>query len=78
MGFPLRPAKKAVKPMFLLQEVMLAQMYAEERLEKSARAYLVEQAVQAARARRAKVALKARLGRTLVSVGQRLEMAGTA
>lgn len=64
--------------MLLLQEELLAPMYVEERLRKAAYGYLVEQAEQAGRARRAKVALTARLGRTLISVGQRLEMAGAA
>lgn len=78
MGSPLRPARKAVKPMLVLQQVMLTQMYVEERLRMAAREDLVRQAEQAARAERGKVALRARLGRTLVTVGQRLEMAGAA
>jgi hypothetical protein len=64
--------------MLVLQQMMLTQMYVEERLKKAAHEDLVRQAEQAARAERGKVALKARLGRTLVSVGQRLETAGAA
>ena len=62
----------------VLQHEMLTQMYVEERLKKAAHDQLVKQAEQAARSQREKVALKARLGRTLVSVGQRLETAGAA
>ncbi len=62
--------------MFEMQQMMLAQMYVEERVRMAAHRDLVRQAEQAARARRGKVALTVRLGRTLVSVGQRLEMAG--
>jgi hypothetical protein len=64
--------------MLALQQVMLTQMYVEERLRMAAREDLLRQAEQAARAERRKVALRARLGRTLVTVGQRLETAGAA
>jgi hypothetical protein len=64
--------------MMVLQQVMLTQMYVEERLRMAAREELVRQAEQAARTTRGKVALTARLGRTLVTVGQRLETAGAA
>ncbi len=76
VGFPLRPAKKAVKPMSELQHMMLPQMYVEERLAKAAHERLLREAERVRRARpMVRVALKARLGRTLVSVGQRLEAA---
>jgi hypothetical protein len=64
--------------MLMLQQMMLTQMYVEERLRMAAREDLVRQAEQAARTERGKIALRARLGRTLVTVGQRLEMAGAA
>jgi hypothetical protein len=64
--------------MMVLQQEMLTRMYVEERLRMAAREHLLRQAEQAGRAERGKVALKARLGRTLVSVGQRLETAGAA
>ncbi|MGI8855956.1 MAG: hypothetical protein ACR2JW_09405 [Thermomicrobiales bacterium] len=67
-----------MKTMLVLQQMMLTQMYVEERLAMAAREHLVQQAEQAAREARRKIALKARLGRTLVSVGQRLETAGAA
>lgn len=76
MGFPLRPAKKAVNTMFNLQHVALAQMYVEERVKQAEREHLLQEAERAQRSQRAKVALKARVGRTLVTVGQRLEAAG--
>lgn len=78
MGFPLRPAKKAVIEMFNLQHVALAQMYIEERMKQAEREHMIQEAERAQRSQRAKVALKARVGRTLVTVGQRLEAAGAA
>lgn len=78
MGSLPRPAEKAVTAMFTLHQFTIAQMYVEERVAKAAQDHLVEQAMKARRATRTKVALKARLGRTLVSVGQRLETAGAA
>ena len=69
---------KAVKAMLTLQDERLAQMYVEERVEQAAREHLVHEAEQARQAQRTKVALKARVGRTLVTVGQRLEAAGAA
>lgn len=53
-------------------------MYVEERLDDAARERMLREVERARRSQRPKVALKARLGRTLVSVGQRLEMAGAA
>jgi len=44
----------------------------------AAKAQLVREATQARRTRRAKLALTARVGRTLVAVGQRLEAVGAA
>ena len=67
-----------MKAMLSLQHVALAQMYIEERLEQAEREHLLQEAERVQRAQRAKVALKARVGRTLVTVGQRLEAAGTA
>ena len=78
MGFPLRPATKAVNTMFSLQHMALAQMYVQERIEQAEREHLLQEAERARRAQRATVALKARVGRTLVTVGQRLEAAGAA
>jgi hypothetical protein len=69
---------KAVKAMLTLPEVLLAQMYVEERVKQAAREQLLQEAERAQRAQRSKVALKARVGRTLVTVGQRLEAAGAA
>jgi hypothetical protein len=69
---------KAVKAMLPLQDVVLAQMYVEERIAQAAREYMLQEAERAQRAQRTKVALKARVGRTLVTVGQRLEAAGAA
>ncbi len=62
--------------MLTLQHVALAQMYIEERLERAEREHLLQEAERVQRSQRAKVALKARVGRTLVTVGQRLEAAG--
>ena len=53
-------------------------MSIEERLKKVAYKDLVRQAEQVTRAQSGKVTLTARLGRTLVSVGQRLETGGIA
>ncbi len=64
--------------MLSLQDVVLAQMYVEERIAQAAREHMLQEAEGAQRAQRAKVALKARVGRTLVTVGQRLEAAGAA
>jgi len=64
--------------MLSLQDVVLAQMYVEERIAQAAREQLLQEAEGAQRAQRAKIALKARVGRTLVIVGQRLEAAGAA
>lgn len=61
-----------------LHQEMLTQMYVEERLDDAARERMLREVERARRSQRPKVALKARLGRTLVSVGQRLEMAGAA
>ena len=57
---------------------MLTRMYVEERLEVAARERLLNAVERAWRAQREKTALTARVGRTLVSVGQRLEAAGAA
>ena len=76
MGLPLRPARKAVNVMYSLQHVALARMYTEERVRQAQREHLLQEAERAQRSQRAKVALKARVGRTLVTVGQRLEAAG--
>jgi len=78
VGFPLRPTTKAVSTMLTLQHEMMAQMYVEERLAMAAKEQLVREATQARRTRRAKLALTARVGRTLVAVGQRLEAVGAA
>ncbi len=64
--------------MLSLQNVLLAQMYLEERREDAAKERLLQEAERVQRAQRAKVALKTRVGRTLVTVGQRLEAAGAA
>jgi homoserine kinase len=69
---------KVVNTMLPLQEVVLAQMYVEERIAQAAREQLLREAERVQRAQREKVALKARVGRTLVTVGQRLEAAGAA
>jgi len=53
-------------------------MYVEERVARAAREQLLQEAEGAQRAQRATVALRARVGRTLVTVGQRLEAAGAA
>lgn len=50
-------------------------MYVEERLRMAAREMILREAEQGNRARRRRVALKVRLGRTLIRVGQRLEAA---
>ncbi len=78
VGFPLRPATKAVNTMLSLQNVALAQMYIEERIEQAEREHLLQEAERAQRAQRSKGALTARVGRTLVTVGQRLEAVGAA
>jgi hypothetical protein len=78
VGSPLRPAKKAVKLMLSLHHELLTQMYIEERLERAAHERLLKAAERTQRAQRQAVALTARLGRTLVSVGQRLQAAGAA
>ncbi|MHB8645694.1 MAG: hypothetical protein ACYDAR_07885 [Thermomicrobiales bacterium] len=67
-----------MKTMFSLQNVTLAQMYLEERRHEAAKERLLQEAERGRRAQREKVALKARVGRTLVTVGQRLEAAGAA
>ncbi len=64
--------------MLSLQSVALAQMYVEERVAQAAREQMLQEAERARRAQRTTVALKARVGRTLVTVGQRLEAAGAA
>jgi hypothetical protein len=64
--------------MFSFQSEALARMYVEERIAQAEREYLLQEAGRVQRAQRAKVALKARVGRTLVIVGQRLEAAGAA
>ncbi|MDQ6908338.1 MAG: hypothetical protein M3176_16065 [Chloroflexota bacterium] len=64
--------------MLTAQHEMMAQMYVEERLAMAEKRQLVHEAVQAQRAQRTKLALTARVGRTLVTVGQRLEAAGAA
>jgi uncharacterized protein (DUF2252 family) len=64
--------------MLSLQNVALAQMYVQERIAQAEREHLLQEAERVRRAQRAKVALKARVGRTLVTVGQRLEAAGAA
>ncbi len=69
---------KVVNTMLPLQEVVLAQMYVEERIAQAAREQLLREAERVQRAQREKVALKARVGRTLDTVGQRLEAAGAA
>jgi len=67
-----------VKTMLSLQSVALAQMYVEERVARAAREQMLQEAERMQRAQRAKIALTARVGRTLVTVGQRLEAAGAA
>lgn len=67
---------KAVKPMFSLEHEAVARMYVQERIAQAAREHLLDEAKRARRARHAKVALMARVGRTLVIVGQRLEATG--
>ncbi len=62
--------------MLSLQSVALAQMYVEERVAQAACERLLHEAERVQRARRAKIALTARVGRTLVTVGHRLEAAG--
>lgn len=64
--------------MLNLQHVALAQMYVEERVKQAAREHMIQEAERVQRRQRAKVALKARVGRTLVTVGQRLEAAAAA
>lgn len=63
--------------MLSLHHELLTQMYVEERLERAAQERLLDEAERAQRTHEA-VALRARLGRTLVSVGRRLEAAGAA
>lgn len=64
--------------MLSLQNEVLAQMYVQDRIKQAEREHLLQEAERVQRAQRAKVALKARVGRTLVTVGQRLEAAGAA
>lgn len=64
--------------MLTLQHEMLTRMYVEERLAKAAKEQLVREAVRVRRAQHAKLALTARVGRTLITVGQRLEAVGAA
>jgi len=64
--------------MLSLQNELLIQVYVDERLERACQDRLLNAAERAQRAQRETVALKARLGRTLVSVGQRLQAAGAA
>lgn len=59
--------------MLSLQDVLLAQVYVEERLAEASRERLLRAVERARRAQRQNVALKVRIGRTLVRVGQRLE-----
>lgn len=58
-----------------IQDLRVSQMYVEERLRKAAHEMILREAEQGNRARRRRVALKVRLGRALVRVGQRLEAA---
>lgn len=64
--------------MLSLEYILLTQMYVEERLNDAARERMLREVERARRSQRERLALKVRLGRTLVSVGQRLEMAGAA
>ena len=59
--------------MLSLQNVVLAQVYVEERLAEASHERLLRAVERARRAQRQNVALKARVGRVLVRVGQRLE-----
>lgn len=61
--------------MYSETEVMMARLYAEERLREAARERLIG---ESRRARRQKWVLAARVGRTLIRVGERLEAAGGA
>jgi hypothetical protein len=62
--------------MFNTQHALLAQMYVEERLDDAARERMLRSVERAYRGQRA--TLRARMGRTLVRVGQRMEAAATA
>jgi len=64
--------------MLSLHHELLSQMYVEERLERASRERLLRAVERAQRTQRGSVALTARLGRTLVNVGQRLQAAGAA
>lgn len=78
MGSPLRPAKKAVKQMLSLHHELLTRMYVEDRLAQAAEQRLINAAEQARREKGEAIALTARVGRTLVNVGRRLEAVGAA
>lgn len=73
MGLPPRPYTKAVHAMMTLQQIMMSQMYVEERLAQAERDYLLDTVERAQRRRSG--TLKTRVGRTLVRVGRRLEAA---
>jgi hypothetical protein len=64
--------------MLSLQNELLIQVYVDERLERASQDRLLNAAERGRRANGEARALRARLGRTLVSVGQRLEAAGAA
>jgi hypothetical protein len=75
-----RAQQESGDDMLTTQLDLLAQTYVEERLDEAARERMLRRVEREYRAQRQQreTTLRARMGRTLVRVGQRLEAAATA